>query len=70
MDATHYWLFAREYTIWNAAITTLQFWMADLNPLTLCNAMGLHSLLLQQFCPAVKDHIKRNIIWLLHDHTK
>ena len=39
MDATHYWLFAREYSIWNAAVTALQFWMADLNPQTLSNAI-------------------------------
>ena len=32
MDATHYWSFAREYSMWNAAVTALQFWMADLKP--------------------------------------
>ena len=30
-----YWLMAREYTIWNAAITSLQFWAEDLDPITL-----------------------------------
>ena len=25
VDATHYWLFAREYLIWNVAVTVLQF---------------------------------------------
>ena len=39
MDATHYWLFAREYSIWNAAVAALQFWMADLNLQTLSNAI-------------------------------
>ena len=39
MDTTHYWLFAREYSIWNAAVTALQFWMADLNLQTLSNAI-------------------------------
>ena len=39
MDATHYWPFAREYSIWNAAVTALQFWMADLEPYTLSNAI-------------------------------
>ena len=34
MDATHYWPFAREYSIWNAALAALQFWMADLEPQT------------------------------------
>ena len=35
MDTTDYWLMAREYSTWNAAIALLQFWMADLNPVTL-----------------------------------
>ena len=35
MDATDYWLMAREYLIWNVAIASLQFWTADLNMLTL-----------------------------------
>ena len=39
MDATDYWPFAWEYSIWNAAITALQFWTADLDPLTLSNAI-------------------------------
>ena len=38
MDATHYWMFTREYSIWNAAVAGLQFWMADLEPQTLSNA--------------------------------
>ena len=32
MDTTHYWPFAREYSIWSTAVTTLQFWMKDLKP--------------------------------------
>ena len=39
MDATHYWPFAREYSIWNAAVAALPFWAADLNPQTLSNAV-------------------------------
>ena len=38
MDATDYWLMVREYSIWNAAITSLQFWMADLDSVTLGRA--------------------------------
>ena len=38
MDATDYWLMAREYSIWNAAIASLQFWTADLDPVTLGRA--------------------------------
>ena len=26
----HYWPFAWEYSIWNATVTALQFWIADL----------------------------------------
>ena len=26
---------AREYLIWNVAVASLQFWTADLNPITL-----------------------------------
>ena len=39
MDAIHYWLFAREYSIWNAAVAALQIWMAELDPQTLSNAI-------------------------------
>ena len=39
MDTTHYWPFAREYSIWNAAVAALQFWMADLDPQMLSEAI-------------------------------
>ena len=35
MDTADYWLIAWEYSIWNAAIASLQFWTEDLNPVTL-----------------------------------
>ena len=38
MDAADYWLMAREYSIWNAAIASLQFWTADPDPVTLGRA--------------------------------
>ena len=38
MDAADYWLMAREYSIWNAPIASLQFWTADLDPVTLGSA--------------------------------
>ena len=38
MDTADYWPMAREYSIWNAAIASLQFWTEDLNPVTLCSA--------------------------------
>ena len=40
MDATDYWPFAREYSIWNAAVAALQFWMADLDHK--CSVMPLN----------------------------
>ena len=38
MDTADYWLMAREYSIWNAAIASLQFWTEDLDPITLGRA--------------------------------
>ena len=35
METVEYWLMAREYSIWNAAIASQQFWTEDLNPVTL-----------------------------------
>ena len=39
MDTADYWSMAREYSIWNAAIASLQFWTEDLDPVTLGRAM-------------------------------
>ena len=38
MDTADYWLMAREYSIWNTAIASLQSWTADLDPVTLGRA--------------------------------
>ena len=38
MDTADYWPMGREYSIWNAAIASLQFWTEDLNPVTLGRA--------------------------------
>ena len=35
METADYWLMAREYSIWNATIASLQFWTEDLDPVTL-----------------------------------
>ena len=32
MDAIQYWPFAREYTVLNATVSALQFWMEDHKP--------------------------------------
>ena len=38
MDTADHWLMVREYSIWNATIASLQFWTADLDPVTLGRA--------------------------------
>ena len=38
MNVADYWSMAREYSMWNAAIASLQFETADLNPITLITA--------------------------------
>ena len=35
METVEYWPMAHEYAIWNAPITSLQFWAEDLDPITL-----------------------------------
>ena len=35
MNVADYWLMAREYSIWNVTIASLQFWTANLHPITL-----------------------------------
>ena len=35
METAEYWPMACKYGIWNAAITSLQFWAEDLDPITL-----------------------------------
>ena len=35
MNVADYWLMVREYSIWNATLASLQFWTADLDPVTL-----------------------------------
>ena len=39
MDASHFWPFAWEYSRWNATVAALQFWMVDLKPHILNNAI-------------------------------
>ena len=38
MNTADYWPMAREYSIWNATIVSLQFWTEDLDPVTLGRA--------------------------------
>ena len=39
MSATNYWPMAREYSVWNTIVVTLQFWTADLKAHILSSAI-------------------------------
>ena len=39
MNTPDYWSMARKYLVWNAAISALQFWTADLKASTLNSAL-------------------------------
>ena len=39
MDTSQYWPFTREYSIWNAAVSVLQFWTEDLKTPVLSHAI-------------------------------
>ena len=53
-ETVEYWPMGCEYTIWNAAIASLQFWAEDLDPITL----GIAS-----------EHIYTTFFWTLTSHT-
>ena len=54
METADYWLMACEYAIWNATITSLQFWAEDLDLVTL----GIAS-----------EHIYTTFFWMPTSHT-
>ena len=56
MDATDYWLFAQEYSIWNAAVTALQFWTENLDPQMLSNA--IERVCTAFFCSDSTQHLR------------
>ena len=72
MDATDYWLFAQEYSIWNATVAALQLWTEDLDPQMLSNA--IKRVYIAAFCSDSAQHLwickRRNIIRSLCDHFK
>ena len=39
MNVTDYWPMAREYSIWNATVAVLQFWIANLKVHVLSSAI-------------------------------
>ena len=54
METADYWPMAWEYSIWNAAIASLQFWTEDLNPVTL----GIAT-----------EHVYTTFFWTSTSHT-
>ena len=54
METAEYWLMVWEYSIWNAAIASLQFWAEDSNPVTL----GIAS-----------EHVYSTFFWTPTSHT-
>ena len=36
----NYWPMAREYSVWNAAVAAIQFWMADLDAYILSSTIN------------------------------
>ena len=42
MNTMDYWPMAREYSIWNAAVAALNFWMADLKAYILGSATEVY----------------------------
>ena len=54
METAEYWLIAHKYAIWNAAITALQFWAEDLDPITLDIA---------------SEHVYITFFWMPTSHT-
>ena len=66
MDATEYWPSAREYSIWNAAVAALQFWMADLDPQMLSNAT--ERVYTAFFCSDSTQHLRNISEEILYSH--
>ena len=54
METAEYWMMAFKYAIWNAAITSLQFWAEDLDLITL----GIAS-----------EHVYTTFFWTCTSHT-
>ena len=71
MNATDYWLFAREYSIWNATVAALQFWTADLEPhiLSIAIEQVFATFFYTTFMPPAKPTIWRSFIPSLDECT-
>ena len=66
MGATDYWPFAREYSIWNAAVAALQFWMADLNLQMFSNF--IEWVYTAFFCSNSAQHLRNTSAEILFSH--
>ena len=72
MESTDYWLMARAYSIWNATIASLQFWTADLDPVTLGRATErvyttfFYSPSSQMFCQQSDEILFRHFVIILN----
>ena len=66
MDTTDYWPFAREYSIWNAVVAALQFWMAYLDPQMFSKA--IEWVYTAFFCSDSGQHLKNISEEILSSH--
>ena len=75
-DTLQYWPFSCEYSIWNAAVSALQFWMADLKPHILSNAIDwvyeafFYSDYTQQIWNVPEDTLFSHFVTTLNDAFK
>ena len=67
MEALGYWSLAHEYSIWNTAVTALQFWMEDLKPCIFSNTIDwiYTASFYTDFSPTNMKSTRRNNLWLL-----
>ena len=67
MNPMDYWPMAREYSVWNAAVAALQFWMADLNAHILSSTMtkfSMHFTIQHQHIYSISNLMKFYLVTL------
>ena len=73
MDASQYWPFAWEYSIWNATVAAQQFWIADHEPHIFSNAIDwayaafFHSDFTQQIWNLPEEILFSHVVTTLND---
>ena len=72
MDATDYWPMAREYSIWNSTIASLQFWTADLDPVIFGRATEqvYTTFFYSPSSHALCQQSEENTVWTFCNHTE